>query len=153
MKMKYDDLLKAGKIKKQRVSREEIERAMFRAERDLKTARAVIAGDWDWGFAIAYNAILQASRAFMFAEGYRPTAHEGHKNTFAFMRVAMGKPYEDLINYFDRVRNKRNQAMYDVAGLITETEAKNLFKMAIEFVALVKKILAEPSDGANLQNL
>ena len=141
--MKYDALLKSGKIKKQQISREEIERALFRAERDLKTARSVMAGDWDWGFAIAYNAVLHASRAFMFAEGYRPTTHEGHKNTFAFMRVAMGRSYEDLITYFDRVRNKRNQAMYDVAGIISETEAKNLFKMAVDFVALIQKIISE----------
>ena len=143
MKMKYDALLKSGKIKKQQISREEIERALFRAERDLKTARSVMAGDWDWGFAIAYNAVLQASRAFMFVEGYRPTTHEGHKNTFAFMRVAMGQRYEDLITYFDRVRNKRNQAMYDVAGMISEAEAKNLFKMAVDFVALIQKIISE----------
>jgi uncharacterized protein (UPF0332 family) len=141
MKMKYDLLLKSGKVKKQRISREEIERALSRAERDLKTARSVMAGDWDWGFAIAYNAVLQASRAFMFAEGYRPSSHEGHKNTFAFMLIAMGTPYEDLITYFDRVRNKRNQAMYDVAGKISETEAKNLFKMAVDFVAHIKKLL------------
>jgi uncharacterized protein (UPF0332 family) len=140
--VKYDALLKSGKIKKQQISREEIERAFSRAERDLKTARSVIAGDWDWGFAIAYNAALQASRAFMFAKGYRPSSHEGHKNTFAFMHVAMGKSYEDLITYFDRVRNKRNQAMYDVAGVISESEAKNLFKMAVDFVAIVKKIIA-----------
>lgn len=141
--MKYDDLLKSGKIKKQLISGSEIEWALSRAERDLKTARSVMAGDWDWGFAISYNAVLQASRAFMFAEGYRPASREGHKNTFAFMRLAMGKPYEDLITYFDRVRNKRNQTMYDVAGLISETEAKNLFKMAVDFVALIKKILKE----------
>lgn len=139
--MKYDSLLKAGKIRKQKLSAGEIERAIARAERDLKTARSVMAGDWDWGFAIAYNAVLQASRAFMFSEGYRPASHEGHKNTFAFMRVAMGKSYEDMITYFDRVRNKRNQAMYDVAGMISETEAKNLFRVAVDFVALVKKIL------------
>ncbi|MFH0799019.1 MAG: HEPN domain-containing protein [Pseudomonadota bacterium] len=141
--MKYEGLLKSGKIKKQRVSSDEIERALSRAERDLKTAHSVMAGDWDWGFAIAYNAVLQASRAFMFAEGFRPASYEGHKNTFAFMLIAMGKTYEDLITYFDRVRNKRNQAMYDVAGMISETEAKNLFKMAVDFVALVKKILKE----------
>jgi uncharacterized protein (UPF0332 family) len=141
--MKYDTLLKSGKIKKQKISREEINRALSRAERDLKTAKSVMAGDWDWGFAIAYNAVLQASRAFMFAEGYRPSSHEGHKNTFAFMHVAMGKSCEDLIAYFDRVRNKRNQAMYDVAGMISETEAKNLFKMAVDFVALVKKPIIE----------
>jgi uncharacterized protein (UPF0332 family) len=138
---KFDHLIREGRIKEQRISQDEIDRALDRARRDLKTARIVMAGDWDWGFAVAYNAVLQASRAFMFAKGYRPGSLEGHKNTFAFMKIAMGKDYDDLITYFDRMRNKRNQAMYDVAGLITETEARHLFSKATEFVNLVEELL------------
>jgi len=141
--MKYDDLLESGRIRKQKVSKAEIHQAIERAERDLKTARMIMAADWDWGFAVAYNAILQASRAYMFAEGYRPAAAEGHKNTFAFMRLAMGKDYEELITYFDRMRNKRNQAIYNVAGLITETEARNLFAKATDFVKLIRNRLSK----------
>jgi uncharacterized protein (UPF0332 family) len=48
-----------------------------------------------------------------------------------------------LLTYFDRMRNKRNQAIYDVAGLITETEARNLFKRATEFVALIRDKLGK----------
>lgn len=137
----YEDLLRAGHIRKLKVSRNEILEAIKRAERDLKTAKIIMAEDWDWGFAVAYNAVLQASRAYMFSQGYRPGSTQGHKNTFAFMAEAMGKEYDDLITYFDRMRNKRNQAIYDVAGLITETEARNLFKQATEFVALIKRRL------------
>ena len=140
--MRYEHLLKTGRIRAQRVSEAEIRRAVERAERDLRTARRIMAGDWDWGFAVAYNAVLQASRAYMFAQGYRPAGAEGHKNTFAFMRLAMGKGYEDLITYFDRMRNKRNQAIYDVAGLITQTEARNLFAKATDFVELIRAKLA-----------
>jgi uncharacterized protein (UPF0332 family) len=104
--MKFDELVRAGRIRKEKVSSAEVRQALERAERDLKTARKIMAADWDWGFAVAYNAILQASRAYMFAHGYRPASAEGHKNTFAFMRVAMGKDYEDLMLYFDRIRNK-----------------------------------------------
>ena len=141
--MKYDDLLKTGRIRPQRVSDAEIRRALDRAQRDLKTARKIMAEDWDWGFAVAYNAVLQASRAYMFAQGYRPAGAEGHKNTFAFMRLAMGKGYEDLITYFDRMRNKRNQAIYDVAGIITQTEARNLFAKATDFVDLIRRKLTD----------
>jgi len=137
--MKYDKLLNSGRIRRERISRREIDQALRRAVRDLKTAKKVVASDWDWGFAIAYNAVLQASRAYMFAQGYRPATAEGHKNTFAFMRIAMGKKYESMIGYFDRMRNKRNRAIYDVAGLITETEARNLFNQATKFVVLMRK--------------
>jgi len=79
----------------------------------------------------------------MFAQGYRPASAEGHKNTFAFMRIALGKEHEELITYFDRMRVKRNQATYDVAGLITETEAQNLLEKARDFVAWIHNKLAQ----------
>lgn len=139
--MKYDDLLKSGRIHKERISQSEIAQALDRAERDLKTARKILAEDWDWAFAVAYNAVLQASRALMFAQGYRPASTEGHKNTFLFMRIAMGSGSEELVTYFDRMRTKRNQAIYDVAGLITETEARHLMSKATEFVAVIRQKL------------
>lgn len=139
---KYEHLVETHRIRKEKVSGAEVKRALEKAERDLKTARKIMAEDWDWGFAVAYNAVLQASRAYMFSQGYRPRSVQGHKNTFAFMALAMGKDYKDLITYFDRMRNKRNRAIYDIAGLITETEARNLFKKATEFVALIKEKLS-----------
>jgi uncharacterized protein (UPF0332 family) len=139
--MKYDDLINEGRIQKQKISRKEIESALERAERDLKTAQKILGEDWDWGFAVAYNAVLQASRAYMYSKDFRPSSHENHKNTFAFMKLEMGKDFEDLITYFDRMRTKRNRAMYDVAGLITEAEARSIFKKAKEFVKLIKDLL------------
>lgn len=139
--MKYDALLNSGRIRREQVSRAEIKRALERARRDLKTARGLMAEDWDWGFAVAYNAVLQASRAYMFAQGYRPASAQGHKNTFAFMLMAMGEEYKNLVTYFDHMRNKRNKAIYDVAGVITETEARNLFAAATDFVELIRRKL------------
>jgi uncharacterized protein (UPF0332 family) len=137
----YEELLRAGRIREEKVSRTEIDRALARAARDLKTAGKIIEEDPDWGFAVAYNAVLQASRAFMFSQGYRPETSQGHKNTFAFMVIALGEEYEDLVTYFDRMRKKRNQAVYDISGLITETEAGSLLKKAQGFVSLIRKRL------------
>jgi len=136
--MRYDDLLKSRRIRRERVSKAEIERALARARRDLKTAGKIIADSPDWGFAVAYNPALQAARAYMFDQGYRPASAQDHKNTFQFMEVAMGPEKEALIAYFDRMRNKRNRAIYDVAGEITETEARNLLEKATEFVELIR---------------
>jgi hypothetical protein len=41
------------------------------------------------------------------------------------------------------MRNKRNQAIYDVAGIITQTEARNLFAKATDFVDLIRRKLAD----------
>jgi uncharacterized protein (UPF0332 family) len=90
--------------------------------------------DTDWAFSIAYNAVLQASRAFMFAHGYRPASSEGHKNTFAFMQIMVDEEHEPLIAYFDHVRVKRHQVTYDATGIVTKTETQSLLSKAGEYV-------------------
>ena len=145
--MQIDDLLRKRKIHPHRASQEEIERLLQLADRDIRMARLTMAEDWDWGFAIAYNAVLQSARAYMYSRGYRPAAEQGHKNTFAFMRAALGKDLASTIGYFDRMRKKRNQAIYDVAGLITEKEARSILENAIGFVEIVKAQLGGQSDS------
>ena len=141
--MAIDDLLRVGRIRRERISPAEVREALKLADRDLRVARKLMSEELDWGFTVAYNAVLQAGRAFMFAKGYRPTTAEGHKNTFAFLAAALGPEHADLVTYFDRMRNKRNQAVYGMAGRIAETEARNLLTKATEFVRLVKRLLKE----------
>ena len=145
--MEYDELLNSRRIREEKVSRVEVKHALERAERDLQTARMLMEQDRDWSFAVAYDAVLQASRAYMFAQGFRPASNESHKNTFAFMRLAMGKDYEELMTYFDRMRKKRHQAIYETAGLITETEARNILEKAEGFVAMIREELKKVTDG------
>ena len=139
--MAIDDLLRSGRIRRERISPAEVREALTLADRDLRVARKLIGEDLDWGFTVAYSAVLQAARAFMFAMGYRPATAEGHKNTFAFLAAALGPEQEDLVGYFDRMRNKRNQAVYGMAGRIAETEARNLLAKATEFVRLVTRLV------------
>ena len=61
--------------------------------------------------------------------------------TFAFLAAALGPDHADLVSYFDRMRNKRNQAVYGTAGRIAETEARNLLAKATAFVRLVKGLV------------
>lgn len=137
--MAFEELVRERKIHPHRATPEEIARLLALADRDIRMARRTMAEDWDWAFSIAYNAVLQSARAFMYSQGYRPSTEQGHKNTFAFMREALGDEFASLVGYFDRMRTKRNQAIYDVAGLITETEAKAIFEKAVEVVELLKR--------------
>jgi uncharacterized protein (UPF0332 family) len=145
--MGIDELLRKRKIYPHRASRREIERTLQLADRDLRIARLTMAEDWDWAFSIAYNAVLQSSRAYMYSRGFRPAAEQGHKNTFAFMRATLGDEFSSMIGYFDRMRTKRNQAIYDVAGLITEEEARSILKNAVAFVGTVKADLMRKTDS------
>lgn len=137
--MTIDELLDKRKIHRLRASPEEIGRLLELAGRDIRMAKVTMAEDWDWAFSIAYNAVLQSARAFMYSKGFRPAAEQGHKNTFAFLRAALGEELASSIGYFDRMRKKRNQAIYDVAGLITEKEAKAILTHAVIFVDEIRR--------------
>ncbi len=148
--MTFEWLLSRRKIHRHRATGEEIQRILQLAERDLRIARLTMAEDWDWGFSIASNAVLQSARAYMYSCGFRPASAQGHKNTFAFMRIALGDEFSSLIGYFDRMRTKRNQAIYDVAGMITEKEAQAIFDHAVVFVATIReRIQQEEESGAD----
>lgn len=48
--------------------------------------------DRDWAFTMAYNAILQATRALIFAKGFRPSTGEGqHRVAVQFAEIAFSK--------------------------------------------------------------
>jgi uncharacterized protein (UPF0332 family) len=143
--MAIDALLRSGRIRRETISPAEVREALKLADRDLRVARKLMGEELDWGFTVAYNAVLQAGRAFMFAKGYRPASTEGHKNTFAFLAAALGPEHADLMSYFDRMRNKRNQAVYGMAGRIAETEARSLLAKATEFVKLVRRLVKKAS--------
>jgi hypothetical protein len=74
----------------------------------------------------------------MFAEGYRAATAEGHKNTFAFLLAALGPEHEETVTYFDRMRTKRNVAIYGMAGRVVESEARPLLTQAERFVRLIR---------------
>ena len=139
--MTFESLLKQGKIKPIKASQKEIKEILSLADRDIKMANFVITQDWDWAFSIAYNASLQVSRAYMYSKGYRASSHQGHKNTFEFMKRALGKECKDIVGFLDRMRPKRNKAIYDISGSITETEVKELVKESVEFVRIIKEKL------------
>lgn len=138
--MKYDSLIKENKIKSQDADRHEIEQLFSLAERDLKTAKFIMSQDWDWAFAIAYNSVLQACRAFMLSEGFRSRFEESHKITFEFMRIALGKEQKDLIDYFDRGRIKRHKIIYQIIGNVTETEVRQILDNARIFIETLKRL-------------
>jgi len=138
--MKYDDLIKENKIKQEKARPGEIEDLFSLAERDLKTAEFIVTQDWDWAFAVAYNSVLQACRAYMLNKGFRSRSVEAHKITFEFMRLALNKEYLDLINYFDRCRVKRHKAIYESKSAITETELRRLLSEAKLFVTKLKEL-------------
>lgn len=117
--------------------------ALKLAHRDLNTAGNVFNdGDYDWSFAISYNAMLQAGRALMFSEGFRPKGEYKHVAVIKFVKTKFGKEFADNLLYmFNKIRKKRHTAVYEQVNIISKEEAENAFKIAKEFVGRVNNLL------------
>lgn len=146
MSGRFQGLLRGGLVHHYQGGDEQARRQLALAVRDLSASRRLIGEDRDWAFAIAYNAVLQAGRALMLHEGYRPTTGEGgHVAVIRFCEEYFGPRYREEMDLFDRMRVTRNRAVYDVSGSISQIEAQEAFGFAEDFVEKVRGIVGEPS--------
>ena len=141
--MSIDRLIAEGSVHAFRATPEEVDRSMEIARRDVSLAAQIVSESLDWSYSIAYNAVLQACRAYMFHRGYRPAGAEAHKSTLAFMRDSVNEPLKTTVDYFDRVRKKRHRAVYDEVGVVSEKEVGQLIQKAEGFIAWVEEALKE----------
>lgn len=132
--MSIDDLLRERRIHRHQTDIGTIRALVERAGDDLASAEHMLEQDADWALSIAYNAVLRSARALVFARGFRPASREAHKNTFAVLREIAPEDQQQLISYFDRIRVKRHQAIYDVEARTSRTEAETLIEQARGFL-------------------
>jgi len=144
--MPYEQLLNQRRIQPYNATKTEIKRLLDIAERDLSTAQSIISKDPDWCYNIAYNAILQSSRALMFSIGFRPRGEAQHATVVRFTRETVGQEYVDLVAVFDQMRRKRNKVVYEMASLVGSEEAKEALAIARSFVLLMSGLIAGSID-------
>jgi uncharacterized protein (UPF0332 family) len=135
------DLEREGLIKKLPIDQKKVKNAFNLAKRDLEFVMKIKEENFDWTFAIAYNSMLQASRALMFFHGYRPTESKSHISVIKFVEIILGNEFRKEITTFDRVRRKRHSVIYDEAGSISSFEANFAVKSAEKFLKEIKKRL------------
>ena len=139
--MSIEDLLRERRIHRHETDMAAIGALAGRARDDLASAAHMLEQDADWALSIAYNAVLRCARALVFARGFRPASRESHKNTFAFLREIAPEDQRQLISYFDRIRVKRHQAVYDVEARTSQMEAKTLIEQARRFLEWTQREL------------
>ncbi len=141
--MSYEKFLRDKLIKKQSPDFKQIEYQLRRAQKDLKTAESNLSIDLAWAFAIAYHAMMRASKALMYSKGYLPTAKMSHKTIVEFAKLSLSNEYENLISRFNRMRRQRHDFIYDSKNHITFHEAElsieTAKKLIEEIIALVTK--------------
>jgi len=146
------ELITDRKIKPGKFSFIQVQARLNLAYRDLKAAEDSLKSSSDWDYNIAYNAMLQAGRTLMFQKGFRPIAGEGgHWVVIEFLKIELGGKFKSILDFMDEMRKKRNRATYDMAGLISDTEARESVKIAKDFVLKITKIIDKLNPQKKLQ--
>ena len=112
------------------------------ADRDLQDA-AVPGLSSDRLFMIAYEAVLALATVPLRCAGYETYGSGHHWTTFQALPLTMGDDLEDLSDYFESCRNKRNVGSYDRRGGISRSEAAELLLEARAFRGKVSQWLRD----------
>jgi hypothetical protein len=136
--MSWKTLLQSNKVHRHATSVQEISELRRVVARDLADS-AIPALSEDRRFATAYNAALQTAKIAIACTGYRIASVPGHHRLpFEGAKLAIGKSAEQLADYFDVCRRKRNEIDYTGARIATATEADELLVHATAFFELVE---------------
>jgi len=137
--MTYDLLIKSGRIKPYRARFSEIQQLLKVAARDLAAAARNLHEDPDWAYTMAYNAVLQASRALILNDGYRPRGGEQHATVVEYIQERLGPAFDKEVGLFDQMRRKRHRVIYEVSGLVSKQEAEQAIEFANKFVETLRE--------------
>lgn len=96
----------------------------------------------DTRFWLAYQAVLAAATSVIRAHGARVRRERQHERTFAALRQLAIAGVSDRARYYDDCRRKRNIAEYDVAGVVSDTEAAELLREAERLAGAVREWFA-----------
>ena len=121
------------KLKPHKVDWAQIERFLLSADKKLASAHKIQ----------AYEAMLKASLGFMFSHGFRARSQPGqHIAIIDFVRARIDKKHAGLIVLFNRLRRKRNLALYDDTGFVSFQDAEQALETARDYLAMISADIA-----------
>jgi uncharacterized protein (UPF0332 family) len=127
------------KLKPQKVDWAQIERFLQSAEKKLASAHKILAFDEEACLQQAYEAMLKVSLGFMFSHGFRARSQPGHHIAIIeFVRSRIDTKHAGLLIVFDRLRRKRNVALYDDTGFVSRHDAEQALESARDFISVIR---------------
>ncbi len=131
------------KLKPHAVDWAQIDRFLASADKKLASARNILAFDEEACLQQAYEAMLKASLGFMFSYGFRARSQPGHHIAIIdFVRARLEKKHSALLTVFDRLRRKRNLALYDDMGFVSRHDAEQAVESARQYLDVIRTDLA-----------
>src|SRR6202142_350504 len=126
------------KLKPHAVDWAQIDRFLVSADKKLVSARKILVFDEEACLQQAYEAMLKASLGFVFSHGFRARSQPGHHiGIIDFVRSRIDKKHAGLLIVFDRLRRKRNAALYDDTGFVSHHEAEQALETARAYLRVI----------------
>jgi uncharacterized protein (UPF0332 family) len=126
-------------LRAQKTDWAQIDRFMASARKKLAVTRKLLALDEEACLQQAYEAMLKASLAFMFSHGVRPRSQPGHHIAIIeFVRAHLDRKHTGLLATFDRLRRKRNLALYDDSGFVSGADAEEAIEAARRYLEVIE---------------
>lgn len=134
-KMNLEELLKENLVKQVKANKDQADKLLRIAERDLKAAEDNLKQEnFDWALAMAYNAMLQSARALMQELGFIPSGSQAHLAVARFIQAYFKRDLDKkLLFLFDKIRKKRHQVIYEEPEIISVNMALQAIDSAKEF--------------------
>ncbi|MBZ5718902.1 MAG: HEPN domain-containing protein [Acidobacteriia bacterium] len=127
------------KLKPHTVDWAQIERFLASADKKLVLAHKILDIDEETCLQQAYEAMLKASLAFMFSHGSRARSQPGHHIAIIeFVNARIGKKHAGLLIVLDRLRRKRNMALYDDSGFVSRRDAEQALESAKRYLGVLR---------------
>jgi hypothetical protein len=139
--MPWSRLLADRKVKTHVPTRREIDDLRSVVARDIADA-SIESLSSDRRFATAFNAALQLARIAVACAGYRVSATAHHQTSLEAAEIAMGSDVALLMTYFDTCRRRRSVVDYDMSGVVSDTEVREIIERTEHFRALVEAWIA-----------
>src|SRR3954447_7759870 len=125
MKMSLNEWFKNGWLRPHTPSASELEDLFAVADRDLHDCTARGLSD-DWQFGIAYNAALQMARAALHTAGFEvPKGDSHHFRAIDSLQFTIGAD-SAIVDQMQVFRKKRSAGVYETAGMISKTDAREM---------------------------
>lgn len=127
------------RLKPHAVDWPQIGRFLRSAEKKLASARKILEFDEEASLQQAYEAMLRASLGLMFSHGFRVRSQLGHHVAIIdFARKHLDKRHSGLLTVFDRLRRKRNTALYDDTGFVSRQDAVHALETARNYLNVIQ---------------
>jgi hypothetical protein len=114
-------------------------RLMARAQKDLKTAQAIVGTDPEWAYVVAAQAILRAARALTLVEGLRPRGRDQTRTLLQLAGCLVGEDERTAVDDLDQVRKKGEHLLESADRPISLYELEATLNVAEQWVRVVAK--------------